>query len=417
MGALAIALRSRDVPKAQRSDVVARPATRLRPVNAVRAHELEAVWAGRVPVQPKLAVTRPDDPLEHEADRIAERVLALQDGMPCPGGAPCVTPARGLSRVVARQADEMDEALTDGDEVADDMDDVGDVEEIDDAEEIDDSEPDVSGMPKREPGLSNDRLPRVSLPRGAGSPLPVDARAFFEPRFGRDLGVVRVHTDAEAASSARRLNARAYTVGSEIYFAAQRFDPGSGEGRALLAHELVHVLQQDAGKRAIHPQSEPARRRSRRSSRRSRPAAAGCPQGKQDKVVADDCASSAAADPANFISHLEVSIAGRKVTPTWKGTSGGGPWECSPNPKHTPPTPRGKMDYVGTKCTVNHTNKKKDGMAWFTGIARWGRQYGFHNSQPVGSRFVSHGCVRVRCGPAEIINRNTSTGVTTVRIS
>jgi Domain of unknown function (DUF4157) len=414
MGALAIAARSRDVLKPHRPDVRERSATPLRPVRAVGAHELQAVWAGRVSVQPKLVVTRPDDPLEHEADRVAQRVLAMQDDVPCSGGAPCVTPALGRSAVIARQEAEVDDTLVEEDEVADDLDDVGDVEEIDD------SEADVSGMPKREPGSASDQPPRVLLPRGPGRPLPDDARAFFEPRFGRDLAAVHLHTDDEAANSARRLNARAYTVGTGIYFAAQRFDPGSEEGRALLAHELVHVLQQDGAGRAIHPQSEPGQRRrrgNRRSSRRPRPAAAGCPQGKQDKVVHNDCSTSAAADSANFISHLEVSIAGRTVTPTWQGTSGGGPWECSPNPSHTPRTPSGQMDQVGTKCTVNHTNMKKDGMAWFTGIARHGMRIGFHDSQPVGSGFVSHGCVRVRCSAAEIINRNTSSGVTTVQIS
>lgn len=65
--------------------------------------------------------------------------------------------------------------------------------------------------------------------------------AFFEPRLGRDLGPVRIHADAPAAASARALDARAFTVGHHIVFAAGRYTPRTPAGRRLLAHELVHV--------------------------------------------------------------------------------------------------------------------------------------------------------------------------------
>jgi hypothetical protein len=57
---------------------------------------------------------------------------------------------------------------------------------------------------------------------------------------------VRVHTDAKAAESARSLNALAYTLGHNVVFAAGRYRPSASEGRRLLAHELVHVIQQGA---------------------------------------------------------------------------------------------------------------------------------------------------------------------------
>jgi hypothetical protein len=80
-----------------------------------------------------------------------------------------------------------------------------------------------------------------------GQPLDDVARAFMEPRFGHDFGQVRIHTDARAAESARRLNAAAYTVGKHIVFGAGRYQPNAEAGRLLLAHELTHVLQQEAG--------------------------------------------------------------------------------------------------------------------------------------------------------------------------
>jgi hypothetical protein len=79
-----------------------------------------------------------------------------------------------------------------------------------------------------------------------GDALDASTRGFFEPRFGRDFSNVRVHTGARADTSARAVRARAYTSGSHIVFASDRFSPASTGGRQLLAHELTHVVQQDA---------------------------------------------------------------------------------------------------------------------------------------------------------------------------
>lgn len=80
--------------------------------------------------------------------------------------------------------------------------------------------------------------------RGPGQPLDPALRAEMEHRFGTDFSQVRVHTDANAAKTADRLNAQAYTVGRDIAFAAGRYQPRSQPGRRLLAHELTHVVQQ-----------------------------------------------------------------------------------------------------------------------------------------------------------------------------
>ena len=66
----------------------------------------------------------------------------------------------------------------------------------------------------------------------------------MEPRFGHDFGNVRVHFDARAATSARSVNALAYTVGHDIVFSDGAFAPDDPSGRSLLAHELTHVVQQ-----------------------------------------------------------------------------------------------------------------------------------------------------------------------------
>jgi Domain of unknown function (DUF4157) len=76
-----------------------------------------------------------------------------------------------------------------------------------------------------------------------GEPLDRATRHFFEPKFGQDLGHVRIHADSRAATSAAAVHAKAFTVGSQIAFAAHQYQPGTEPGRKLLAHELVHVMQ------------------------------------------------------------------------------------------------------------------------------------------------------------------------------
>ena len=97
---------------------------------------------------------------------------------------------------------------------------------------------------------ANDRevsgAPRIvdEVLQSRGGQLDTGTREFMERRFGYDFGSVRVHTDARAAESARAVDARAFTVGRDIVFAHGQFAPGSSSGQRLLAHELVHVIQQ-----------------------------------------------------------------------------------------------------------------------------------------------------------------------------
>jgi Domain of unknown function (DUF4157) len=80
-----------------------------------------------------------------------------------------------------------------------------------------------------------------------GRPLDGPVRSEFGPRFGRDLGAVRVHDGVKAAQSAAALDAAAYTVGEHVVFGAGRYAPETGPGRSLLAHELAHVVMHGDG--------------------------------------------------------------------------------------------------------------------------------------------------------------------------
>ncbi len=80
-----------------------------------------------------------------------------------------------------------------------------------------------------------------------GMPLDAAARDGMERRFGHDFSRVRIHTDAAASLSARDMDAQAYTAGSHIVFAEGSYSPTTKAGARLLAHELTHVLQQGSG--------------------------------------------------------------------------------------------------------------------------------------------------------------------------
>jgi hypothetical protein len=60
----------------------------------------------------------------------------------------------------------------------------------------------------------------------------------------RTLGDIRIHDSEQAGTLARRLGARAFTVGRDIYVRPELMSEGSKEGEALLAHEVTHVLEQ-----------------------------------------------------------------------------------------------------------------------------------------------------------------------------
>jgi Domain of unknown function (DUF4157) len=90
--------------------------------------------------------------------------------------------------------------------------------------------------------------------RAGGRPLDPATQAFMGPRFGHDFSQVRVHTDTAAAEMAQALNARAFTVGQDVVFGVGRYAPTTDAGRALIAHELAHVVQQGVSLRNISVQ-------------------------------------------------------------------------------------------------------------------------------------------------------------------
>ena len=84
----------------------------------------------------------------------------------------------------------------------------------------------------------------ISSSRGSGASLDRGVQDKFAPKLGDSLADVRIHADSTADALTRSVSARAFATGSDIYFAAGEYQPGTAGGDELLAHELAHVVQQ-----------------------------------------------------------------------------------------------------------------------------------------------------------------------------
>lgn len=158
--------------------------------------------------QAKLAVGSVDDPLEAEADRVADAVVQAMRA-PVPSSSPPAETHRRVARVAQR--------LAAGPAVGPD------------GGEVD---------PEVESSLNS--------ARGGGRPVPDGVRRQMEDATGADFGSVRLHEGPLAQSLNERLGAKAFTVGGDIFFRSGIPDTNSREGQHLLGHELAHTVQQGA---------------------------------------------------------------------------------------------------------------------------------------------------------------------------
>jgi hypothetical protein len=215
------------------------------PGRANQAYPWPTLTAPPVPgiIQRKLAVGRADDPFEHEADRIADQVLRMPK--------PNVETADVDGAVVAGENYRPAWPALSSPAVASASERVWRQEDA--PEQDDDTVEDVDGLLVQRAGHPDGctcrpgEVPvqtqvRLDSTRGGGERLTPPLRRFFEPRLGHDLSRIRIHADDTAAGLSRDLHAKAFTIGPDIYFAQGQFQARPG---TLLAHELVHTLQQN----------------------------------------------------------------------------------------------------------------------------------------------------------------------------
>jgi len=186
-------------------------------------------------IQPKLTVGAPDDEYEQEADRVADQVMRMPE--------PVIQRSPGCS-----SCGDLDEEQIQTKSIGDQITLLVQRQEEPEEEEEEEEEPvQAKGMSGKSPPVTAGLGHRIQSLKEGGQPLSVENRAFFEPRFGRDFSRVRVHSDSTAAALARSVNARAFTLGTDIVFNTGSYVPGTAGGKRLLAHELTHVVQQRNG--------------------------------------------------------------------------------------------------------------------------------------------------------------------------
>ncbi len=203
-------------------------------------------------VQMKMAVSKPGDKLEQEADRMADKVMR----MPSPES-PSPAKEEKLQRapdekLQKKEEDKIQKAAASEEKAQKKEDD-----KLQKAEEkVQKKEKEkLQKAPASEEKLQrkgSDGAPSVNAnlqsaiqsSSGSGQPLSSDVRGYMEPRFNADFSNVRVHSDPKAAGLSNQLSARAFTHQNNIFFSRDQYQPGSSEGRQLLAHELTHTIQQ-----------------------------------------------------------------------------------------------------------------------------------------------------------------------------
>ncbi|MFB6936187.1 eCIS core domain-containing protein [Streptomyces chartreusis] len=111
---------------------------------------------------------------------------------------------------------------------------------------------------KRQERAAKSRTPEPKdIVSGAGQPLDPGVRRELEERLGHDLSRVRLHTGRDAGQLTELLGADAVAVGQDVFFAEGTFKPGTDEGRRLLAHELLHTVQNPHGLGTLRAGREP----------------------------------------------------------------------------------------------------------------------------------------------------------------
>ncbi len=179
--------------------------------------------------QPKLEVGAADDPLEAEADRVADHVMRMPD--------------RPFAQRRCEECDEEEERVSRTPYAL-----MRKTCGACDQQSAQHEHPPVSFLQRKARAdagdVSDAAAEHISATRGAGAPMPAETQAFMEDRFGADFSGVSIHEGASAADLSSELAAQAFTVGKDVYFNEGKYAPSTSEGQQLLAHELVHVVQQ-----------------------------------------------------------------------------------------------------------------------------------------------------------------------------
>jgi Domain of unknown function (DUF4157) len=177
-------------------------------------------------VQAKMTVNKPGDKFEQEADKMADKVMRME--------------ASGKDEKIQRTPEEKIQRRED--------------DRIMRKEELQKAEQDKVQKKEDEKiqckggegasAVAGQTRSAIQSQANGGQSMGAETRSFMESRLGADFGNVRIHSDPEAASLSNQLSARAFTYQNHIFFSRDQYQPGTSEGKHLLAHELTHTIQQ-----------------------------------------------------------------------------------------------------------------------------------------------------------------------------
>jgi len=180
-------------------------------------HKISILPPSSAPLQPKLKINAPNDKYEQEADRVADQVMRM--------------PVQTLQR----KADKEDKFRQ--------------TPNFTIQRKCSSCQEDETIQTKslgNSPNLASPRLVnQIQNTKGRGQGLERNTKTFMESRFCADFSKVRIHNNSQASGMNREINAKAFTVGNDIYFNQGNYNPASSRSKKLLAHELTHTIQQN----------------------------------------------------------------------------------------------------------------------------------------------------------------------------
>lgn len=181
---------------------------------------ISAAEAGKsLIVQRQLTVGSVNDPLEHEADAIADEVIRMPE-----------------QNFVQRKCADCESE---------------EKEKLHRKPLSENITPFIQTKSESNAVVNNSVVDSIQSSKGLGFSLDGNTKSFMSNRFNNDFSNVKIHADRESVQLSKNLNAKAFTVGNDIYFNEGQYQPGSTDGRHLLAHELTHVIQQGKGSQKI----------------------------------------------------------------------------------------------------------------------------------------------------------------------
>jgi hypothetical protein len=195
-------------------------------------------------VQMKMAVNKPGDKFEQEADKMADKVMRMP--------APAPTKEEKLQRqpeekLQKKEEEKIQKAVMPEEKIQKAAMPEEKLQKKED-EKIQKAPAAEEKLQRKDsasaPTVSSGIQSAIQNKTTGGQPLPSDIRDYMEPRFNADFSNVRVHSDPESASLSSQLSARAFTHKNHIFFSRGQYQPGGSEGKQLLAHELTHTIQQ-----------------------------------------------------------------------------------------------------------------------------------------------------------------------------